>query len=318
MSSGHDDLTCAVQGPDGILDQAAMVLRRKLAANPHDAKALLRLGDVHRCRGELAAALDTYRRLQALEPGHVTAAWLVSILNGDGTPDRPPPGDRPVPFVRMTDFLTPAQQGLLFPLLAGRERFRPAQVGKTVVDRATRTAFVADGRILRDVRSWFCPKLRGVLPQVLARLRTEEISAQRESYRIELDVTAHVAGGFYKIHRDDSEDFNLRRKLSFVYYFHRRPRRFAGGDLLLHDTDFDNHLASLVWYTRIEPLHNSAVFFPSAAFHQITPVECDTRDFADGRFTVNGWIRARGGNDARRRTGQGDAAGAAAPAACPA
>ena len=227
MSSGHNDLTRAVQGPDGILDQAAVVLRRKLAANPHDAKALLRLGDVHRCRGELAAALDTYRRLQALESGHVTAAWLVSILNGDGTPDRPPPGYRPVPFVRMSDFLTPAQQGLLFPLLARRERFRPARVGKAIVDRATRTAFVADSRILRDVRSWFCPKLRGVLPQVLALLRTEEISAQRESYRIELDVTAHVAGGFYKAHRDNSEDFNLRRKLSFVYYFHRHPRRFA-------------------------------------------------------------------------------------------
>ena len=318
MSSGHNDLTRAVQGPDGILDQAAVVLRRKLAANPHDAKALLRLGDVHRCRGKLAAALDTYRRLQALESSHVTAAWLVSILNGDGTPDRPPPGYRPVPFVRMSDFLTPAQQGLLFPLLARRERFRPARVGKAIVDRATRTAFVADSRILRDVRSWFCPKLRGVLPQVLALLRTEEISAQRESYRIELDVTAHVAGGFYKAHRDNSEDFNLRRKLSFVYYFHRHPRRFAGGDLLLHDTDFDNHLASPVQCTRIEPLHNSAVFFPSAAFHQIAPVECDTRDFADGRFTVNGWIRARGGNDARCRTGQGDVAGATAPAARPA
>ena len=49
MSSRHDDLTCAVQGPGGILDQAVVVLRRKLAANPHDAKALLRLGDAHRC-----------------------------------------------------------------------------------------------------------------------------------------------------------------------------------------------------------------------------------------------------------------------------
>ena len=29
------------------------------------------------------------------------------------------------------------------------------------------------------------------------------------------------------------------RRISYVYYLHREPRRFTGGDLLLYDTDYD-------------------------------------------------------------------------------
>ena len=281
----------AIKPRDDVIDRAVVVLQRKIAADPRDAKALFRLGEMHRCRGELAAALDAYRRSLALNPEHAAAVWLASILSGDGAPDRSPRGRRPVPFVRMMDFLTPAQQGRLFPVLGERERFRPARVGERGrVNLDARRAFLADGRITNEVRSWFGPKLRGVVPQVLARLRMEEVFAQGR-YHIQLSVTACVDGGGQKAHQDDIEQRHGGRKLTFVYYFHREPRRFAGGDLLLYDpnADADDGPAAFA-FTRIEPLHNSVVFFPSHALHEITSVECDTRDFADGRFTVNGWL----------------------------
>ena len=42
-------------------------------------------------------------------------------------------------------------------------------------------------------------------------------------------------------------------------------------------------------FSRIEPLCDSIVFFPSECLHEITPVACGA-EFGDGRFTVNGWI----------------------------
>ena len=315
-------LTRALRQPGGLLDQAETVLRRALAADPHNARALLRLGDILRGKGDFPAALDLYRRLRALQPGHAAASWLSAILDGGRMPDVAPPGFRPAPFVRMTDFLEPPQQDRLLTLtLAGGERFTPARVGKGRLDLETRTAFVSEARLRREVKSWFGPKLRGVLPHVLTRLRMDEApgggargdAASHEGaprYGIELDVTAHPAGGFYGAHRDNSEERNCRRKITFVYYFHREPRRFSGGDLLLYDTDFEAGTASNTAFTRLEPLRNSLVFFPSGCYHEVTPVECATNDFGDGRFTVNGWFRSRNEEQGANRSAQtGPAAG---------
>ena len=40
--------------------------------------------------------------------------------------------------------------------------------------------------------------------------------------------------------------------------------------------------------------------FPSDALHEIASVECDIQNFKDGRFTVNGWIHSRDGEEKRR------------------
>jgi Rps23 Pro-64 3,4-dihydroxylase Tpa1-like proline 4-hydroxylase len=38
------------------------------------------------------------------------------------------------------------------------------------------------------------------------------------------------------------------------------------------------------------PQQNQIVFFPCSVLHEITPVECPSRAFADSRFTLNGWL----------------------------
>ena len=43
-------------------------------------------------------------------------------------------------------------------------------------------------------------------------------------------------------------------------------------------------------YLSVEPADNSAVFFSSAAFHEVRPVRSETRSFPDGRFSVNVWF----------------------------
>lgn len=34
------------------------------------------------------------------------------------------------------------------------------------------------------------------------------------------------------------------------------------------------------------------IFFLSRYMHEVLPVKCPSRNFADSRFTINGWIRS--------------------------
>ena len=280
----------AVRGE--LFDKAAAALRRMLAAEPRNASALARLGDLERRRGDFAAALTVYRRLLAVAPDDASAAWAAAVLGGDRLPETPPPTGRIAPFVRLTDFLPPASRdGLLRDVLAAGERFAPAR--KRVNARIVRTArFDLDEPTTRDVRSWFAPKLRAVLPEALRRLRMEDVDMRR----IELKVTVYLHGGFFAAHRDARCGNQI---LSFVHYFHRAPRPFAGGDLLLHDAGprAGGPAGPAGAFSRIEPLCDSIVFFPSECLHEITPVACGA-EFGDGRFTVIGWVHG-----VRRRTG---------------
>ena len=274
----------------GLLDQAEPALRRALAARPHDVPTLARLGAVQRGKGDLAAAFETYRRITGLCPGHPEASWLGAVLSGVALPDRfAPEGTAPVPFVRMTDFLPRERcDELLAEVVADREGFEPAMIGAGKLDPDQRHALVST-RIRRKVRPWFVPKLRGVMESVLARLPVHDLGA----YRVELDVTAHPNGHFYVAHRDWDKKRNPDRRISYAWYFYREPRAFSGGDLLLHDTDRETGRYHPTGFTRIEPLHNSIVFFPSDCWHQITPVRGAGDDFGDARFTVNGWLVTR-------------------------
>ena len=278
-----------------LFDKAAAALRRMLAVEPRNAAALARLGDLERRRGDFAAALTAYRRLLAVAPDDASAAWAVAVLGGDRLPEVPPAGGRVAPFVRLTDFLPPASRDrLLRDVLAAGERFVPARIrvnGTMVLNRKAREALVLDKDepVTRDVRSWFLPKVRAVLPEVLRRLRMDDLDpgASKRKWLFILDVAVYLNGGFGLAHRDNGvREKNLHPFVSCVYYFHRAPRSFVGGDLLLHDAGRGRGAGT---FSRIEPLCNSIVFLPSDCLHEITPVACGA-EFGDGRFSINVWI----------------------------
>ena len=296
------DAMPALLRPGGIYEQAEAALRRKLAADPHDTAALWKLTEIQRQRGDFAAARDGYRRLRVLGPDRRKAAWLHTVLGGDGVPEAVPPRRIwPVPFVWMRNFLAPMQCERLSILATERSaRFAPARTGKkgaTNVDPEARITLESDHRTLQAFRPWFILKIRGVVPEVLARLRMEDIGR----YGIRMDMRVYLTGGFYRAHTDGWYDPDHPRKLSFVYFFHREPRRFSGGDLLLYDTDADTADRSFAAFSRIVPLRNSIVFFPSVSWHQVTHVQCETNDFQDGRWAVNGHLWQRDGDAAADR-----------------
>jgi Rps23 Pro-64 3,4-dihydroxylase Tpa1-like proline 4-hydroxylase len=130
-------------------------------------------------------------------------------------------------------------------------------------------------------------RIHHVLPPVLSRLGIEEFPVTHT----EAQITASNDGDFFAAHSDDGDAKIASRHLTFVYFFHREPRQFEGGDLLLHDTRRGNdRLIKTGSYQSISPQQNQIVFFPCSRLHEITPVNCPSRAFADSRFTLNGWL----------------------------
>ena len=290
--SGFRNATRLLLRSDGVLERAAAALRRTVAADPGNADTLLQLGDTCRGLGKLREALACYERVAALRPGDRKAAWLAAILNGSARPPAAPEVARPVPFVRKKGFLPPQRCRALHDLaVASRERFGPAKVAvgqdqkwvMNTVDLSRRNALIIGYAITeRDVRPWFEARLRDAFSCALPRLGMREPSGSW----VELAMTAYLPGGFFAKHQDDGR--YTTRMVSFVYYFHRQPKRFAGGELLLCDGDGTGA------FTLIEPQHNSIVFFPASSLHQVAPVYGDLEDFGDARFAIHGWLHRQG------------------------
>ena len=292
---------------DGLLERAEAALQCAATADANDAAAWHRLGDVQRGKGQLAEALECYRRAASLRPNDPRTAWLIALLSGSALPE-PPAGGDAAPFVRQTGFLPPERwQALIDLALASRERFAPAIVNVLPgsadaavppplqkhppatengangrVDPSRRKALILDPRITQaGVRPWFEPPLRRAFAEALPRLGLHGPRAQR----IELGLSAYLGGSFFAKHKDNGASASHTRLASFAYYFNRRPQRFSGGDLLLYDAEGNA-------FTRIQPEHNSIVFFPAACVHQITPVEGELEGFGDARFVLHGGVRS--------------------------
>jgi SM-20-related protein len=123
--------------------------------------------------------------------------------------------------------------------------------------------------------------------ELMARLRMSPVEI---STSFDTQLVAHGDGAFFKRHIDTMTNDRSRRRvrvLSGVFYFHRRPRAFSGGELRLFD------LADRDRFIDIEPTHNTLVLFPAWAPHEVRPVSCPSGRFADARFAVNCWIHAR-------------------------
>ena len=84
-----------------------------------------------------------------------------------------------------------------------------------------------------------------------------------------------------------SDSSGGRFKISLLYYFHRTPKAFRGGDLEIYGTVPGSETGhSDEPLMKIEFEDNLLLAFPSETFHGVTEVSCDSSEFADGRFVA--------------------------------
>ena len=130
-------------------------------------------------------------------------------------------------------------------------------------------------------------RIQSSWPRILSRLSHDPFVASR----VEAQITASGDGDFFRCHTDNGAGEIALREITFVYFFHREPKTFQGGELRIYDSRFENGAyVPSEDYRTIVPQQNQMVLFASSLSHEITPVECASKAFADSRFTVNGWF----------------------------
>lgn len=188
-----------------------------------------------------------------------------------------------VPHLLIDDFLAEEDANLLLSqMLGAQSRFTPSAVrGEEagVVDNAFRSSLRLPGRVGVE--------LTGIVAATHARF--DDICAATgvqpfPVYHSECSIVANRDGDFYRRHIDTgAAERGHVRVISCVYYLHRRPRVFTGGELAIYP------VAGTAEATLIDPVHNRLVAFPSFFPHEVLPT-ASSGAFEDSRFSINIWL----------------------------
>ncbi|MFF3225288.1 2OG-Fe(II) oxygenase [Nocardia suismassiliense] len=107
----------------------------------------------------------------------------------------------------------------------------------------------------------------------------------------EYELASHGDGDFFAAHHDVGAPGTNSRVLTFVYYLHRTPKKFTGGQLRIYDVAVSAGQTSYpTSYRDFEPDNDSIVFFRPTAFHEVRRIACPSGQVGDGRFAINGWL----------------------------
>jgi predicted 2-oxoglutarate/Fe(II)-dependent dioxygenase YbiX len=196
---------------------------------------------------------------------------------------------RPAPFFCLYDLLPCKDLSSARAAIASkREKLREAKVGDHgLVDFDVRAAHSAGAGA--DLRALLLPRIFAAIAaeNVLERLGLGAISQKQ----VEVGLAAYAGGGKYVPHRDGGiGDSHHWRRLTLVWYIHDEPKAFTGGDLLLHDDADPDGARTAFWFTRIMPVRNMALLFPSNRVHEVTSVLLAPDDILAGRVAVNVWF----------------------------
>ncbi len=191
----------------------------------------------------------------------------------------------PSQYMQIDDFLTIAEKNMLLNYVWQRES-----------EFVSTTTSTGDADYRRSMVLFSFPefsdmlvnRIKAILPNVFSKFNIPAFPVSE----IECQLTSHNDGNYFKIHNDNGGVHTASRVFTYVYYFYREPKPFSGGTLRIYDSKIENNFyVHAESFKYVEPRNNSIVFFPSHYLHEVLPVSCPTKAFADSRFTINGWVR---------------------------
>jgi hypothetical protein len=162
--------------------------------------------------------------------------------------------------------------------LAQREVFAPSRVAHRGVDLRTRASRVVYGDRLGDVSGVLEAAVRTRFARAVGELGLPPFDIAG----FEFQMTSHNDGDFFTRHTDNASRETAHRALTFVYYFHRDPAPFTGGELVFVDRAGRESV--------VAPGNDTLVLFDPRTTHQVRPIACPSGRFEDSRFTLNGWV----------------------------
>jgi hypothetical protein len=223
-------------------------------------------------------------------PGPSGVRTTVVSQTGASIAERP--AVLPARCVVLDEFLAPEElEDLMRFAVAHESDFSASEVVSPSADGGIVNYEHRRSQVLMDLGHHHDPiltRIHAVLPQVLDKLGMETFSITD----VEVQITASNDGDFFHFHSDNGSGRVASRHLTFVYFFHREPRQFEGGELRIHDARLeDGTYVSQGSLHTVVPQQNQIVFFPCELLHEISRVNCASQQFADSRFTLNGWLR---------------------------
>ena len=228
----------------------------------------------------------------APQPEHPGGATTRTVITGSTVALVERPEVLRANCVVLDEFLAPQELATLTRFTLEHESdFQTSELYSPSAEKGTINHDFRRSRVLMELgeqQEMILARIKSALPQVLDRLGMQEFSIAD----VEAQITASNDGDFFHLHDDNGSEGVAARHLTFVYFFHREPRQFEGGELRIHDSHLeDGRYRSNGTYQTIAPRQNQIVFFPCELQHEITAVKCPSQLFADSRFTLNGWLR---------------------------
>jgi SM-20-related protein len=191
-----------------------------------------------------------------------------------------------IPHIILDNFLPDEEhRGLLAHVLAVAD-FAPGSVDtKNGFEYRPdlRKGYLSNDRLGPNLRSF-----RSALRQAFGDICPKLGMARFNLAAIEIRLAAHTHGDFFSAHRDTmtgrSREMSERdRIITAVYYLHRQPKPFQGGELRIYPFDDSAPLT-------VEPRDNRLIAFPAFMLHEVTEVTVPSGEFADSRFSVSCWF----------------------------
>lgn len=193
----------------------------------------------------------------------------------------------PANYVQIDNFLSPDENREALEIAINNQQHSIASTTTTNAENY-RKSWVLYATLFPSFYELLKKKIIKTVPSVIAQLKMPEFLISK----VEMQLTAHNDGCYYKVHNDSGSPTTATRELTYVYYFCQEPPQFSEGQLRLYDTELKEGVAnSYSTYKDIEPCNNRIVFFNSRCKHEVLPVCCPSQKFEDSRFTLNGWIR---------------------------
>jgi Rps23 Pro-64 3,4-dihydroxylase Tpa1-like proline 4-hydroxylase len=194
-------------------------------------------------------------------------------------------------YLQIDDFLTPGENLQLMEFAIASEGSFTASsvVSNEKGHRSSKVLFAIAASKWREV---FLRRLQIHLPHIFPGLGF----APFEIGNFEIQLTASNDGDFFKLHSDSGHEVKeiSSRQVTYVYYMNREPKPFSGGGLIVYGSWPDPQVPeSIRSARRFEPRNNTLVAFLSHRPHELELVRCPSGNFADSRFTVNGWLHPK-------------------------
>ncbi|MDQ2099480.1 MAG: 2OG-Fe(II) oxygenase [Tychonema bourrellyi B0820] len=188
-------------------------------------------------------------------------------------------------YAQIDNFLTVAEKNKLIKYVLAKESAFVTTSTSTNADDYRRSMVLHS---FPEFSELMINRIKAILPDVLRKLNIPSFSVGD----IETQLTMHNDNNYYKLHNDSGSPDTATRFFTYVYYFNREPKAFSGGELQIYDSKIENNFyVAADSFKTVEPRNNSIVFFLSRYMHEVLPVSCPSKAFADSRFTINGWVR---------------------------